>query len=55
MSKYHENLQKLPQTHPSVYKDLTKVLFRQKKIPKAFSRIPVDLSSEQAINADAAS
>ena len=55
MVKYYENPLKLPQTHPAVYDDFKKGLFGIKRTPKALSRIPVDLSLEQTINADAAS
>ena len=51
MVKYHENLLKLPQTHPAVYEDFKKGLFGIKRTPKAFSRIPVDLSLEQTLQA----
>ena len=37
MVKYHENLLKLPQTHPAVYEDFKKGLFGIKRTPKAFS------------------
>ena len=55
MVMYHENLLKLLQTHPTVYEDFKKGLFGIKGTPQAFSRIPVDLSLEQTINADVAS
>ena len=52
--KYHDNLLKLPETHPEVYKEFQNHLFGIKRTKKPFSRIPIDLTLEQTINGDAA-
>ena len=52
--KYHDNLLKLPETHPEVCLEFKNKLFRIKQTPISFSRSPVDLALEQRINADAA-
>ena len=52
--KYHDNLLKLPETHPEVYKEFQNHLFGIKRTNKPFSRIPIDLTLEQTINGDAA-
>ena len=53
--KYHDNLTRLPHTHPEVYDDFKKGWFGMKRTAKPFSRIPKDLTIEQTINDDAAS
>ena len=52
--KYHDNLLKLPETHPEVYKEFQNHLFGIKRTNKPFSRISIDLTLEQTINGDAA-
>ena len=52
--KYHDNLLKLPETYPEVYKEFQNHLFGIKRTNKPFSRIPIDLTLEQTINGDAA-
>ena len=51
---YHENLLKLQKTHPEVYNDFRKGCFSLKRTSKSFLRLPIDLTLEQTINADAA-
>ena len=51
---YHDNLLKLKDTHPQVNKDFRDGCFALKRTSKPFSRIPIDLTLEQTINADAA-
>ena len=53
--RYHDNLLKLKESHPEVYKSFSKGFFGIKRTNKKFSRLPVDLTLEQTINADAAS
>ena len=52
--KYHDNLLKAPETHPELYEEFKKGAFGVKRTSKSFSRIPIDLTLEQTINADAA-
>ena len=52
--RYHDNLLKVSNTHPAVFKDFKKGLFAIKWMNKPFSRSPIDLTLEQTINADAA-
>ena len=54
MTRYHDNLLKLQETHPTVYAEFKNELFSIKRTNKSFSRIPIDLTLEQTINADAA-
>ena len=51
---YHDNLMKLDETHPAVFEEFQKGGFGLKRTSKPFSRIPIDLTLEQTINADAA-
>ena len=51
---YHNNPMKLQNTHPQVYKDFQIGCFTVKGTSKQFSRVPLDLTLEQTINADAA-
>ena len=53
--RYHDNLLKLKESHPEVYKSFSKGFFGIKRTNKKFSRLPVDLTLEQTTNADAAS
>ena len=52
--KYHDNLLKLPETHPEVYLEFKNKLFEIKRTPKSFSRSPIGLAVEKTINANAA-
>ena len=52
--RYHGNLLKLSETHPEVYKEFQEGCFAIKKKQKDFSALPIDLTLEQTINADAA-
>ena len=51
---YHDNLMKLGETHPSVFEEFQKGGFGLKRTTKPFSRIPIDLTLEQTINANTA-
>lgn len=51
---YHDNLLKLKETHPEVYNDFQNGCFSLKRTSKSFSRLPIDLTLEQTVNADAA-
>ena len=53
--KYHDSLLKLEKSHPNVYQEFKQGCFAIKRTTKPFSRIPIDLTLEQTINADAAS
>ena len=52
---FHGNLLKLKIIHPEVHKKFKNGCFSLKRTKKPFSRLPVDLTLEQTINADAAS
>ena len=51
---YHNNLLKLQNTHPQGYEDFQNGCFAIKRMSKQFSCVPVDLTLENTINADAA-
>ena len=53
--RYHDNLLKLSETHKDVYDEFKKGCFGIKKTKKDFSRLPMVLTLEQTVNADAAS
>ena len=53
--RYHDNLLKLSETHPEVYKDFLEKCFAMKRTQKDFPALPIDLNLEETINADAAS
>uniref|UniRef100_A0A2H1WQX5 SFRICE_024036 n=1 Tax=Spodoptera frugiperda TaxID=7108 RepID=A0A2H1WQX5_SPOFR len=52
--KYYDNLQNVDKTHPGLEEEFKSGCFGIKRTDKSFSRIPVDLTLEQTINADAA-
>lgn len=52
--KYHDNLLRVDETHPGLKLQLEPGSFGVKITNKPFSRIPIDLTLEQTINADAA-
>lgn len=54
LQKYYDNLLQIEQTHPDLADDFKKGMFGVKRTDKRFSRIPVDLTLEQTVNADAA-
>ena len=51
---YHNNLLKLQNTHSQLYEVFRNGCFAIKRTSKQFSHVPVDLTLEQSINADAA-
>ena len=51
---YHNNLLKLQNIHPQVYENFRNGCFAVKWTSKQFSRVTLDLTLEQTINADAA-
>lgn len=51
---YHNNLLKVEQTHPGLENEFRRGYFGIKRTNKPFSRIPIDLTLEQTVNADAA-
>lgn len=51
--RYHDNLMKVDDTHPGLSEDLAAGYFGIKRTNKSFSRQPIDLVTEQTINADA--
>ena len=53
MSKYQLDLMNLPATHPGLKEMLAAGLFSIRRTIIQFSRLPVDLTLEQTINADA--
>ena len=54
LTRYHDNLLKLQETHPTVYAEFKDGLFSIKRTNKYFSGIPADHTLEQTINANAA-
>ena len=53
--RYHDNLLKLSETSKDVYDGFKKGCFGIKRTKEDFSRLPIDLTLEQTVNADAAS
>ena len=53
--RFHDNLLKLQDSHPTIYEEFCKGVFSLRRTGKSFSRTPIDLALEQTINADAAS
>ena len=51
---YHDKLLKLKNSHPNIYEEFKNGCFSLKRTSKPFSRIPIDLTLEQTINAVAA-
>ena len=54
LTVYHDKLLKLKNSHPDIYEKFKNGCFSLKQTSKPFSRIPIDLTLEQTINADAA-
>ncbi|GFT46366.1 uncharacterized protein TNCV_3127141 [Trichonephila clavipes] len=52
--KYNDNLLKVAETHPDLYKEFKQSCFGIKRATKPFSRQLIDLVLEQTINAEAA-
>ena len=52
--QYHNNLLKLKNTHPQIHEEFLIGCFLLKRTTKSFSRLPIDLTLEQTINADTA-
>ncbi|KAG5888598.1 hypothetical protein JTB14_037810 [Gonioctena quinquepunctata] len=52
--KYHYDLKNGDETHPGLEEDSKSGCFGIERTDKPFSKIPIDLSLEQTINADAA-
>lgn len=52
--KYSDNLNNVSETHPGLENDFINGCFGVKRTDKPSSRIPIDLTLEQTINADAA-
>lgn len=50
--KYSDNLNNIDETHPGLRDDFKKGFFGIKRTEKPFSRIPIDLTLEQTIDAD---
>ncbi|KAG1693158.1 Complement component receptor 1-like protein [Nymphon striatum] len=55
MSKYQLDLMNITTTHPGLKEMLVAGLFSIRRTDNQFSRVPVDLTLEQTVNADAAS
>ena len=53
--RFLDNLMRLDESHPLLYKDFNKGLFAIRRTKKPFSGSPIDLTLEQTINGDAAS
>ena len=51
--KYHNDLLKLPKSHPDVYKEFQNGRFSIQRTTRNFSKHPIDLTLEQTINRDA--
>ena len=54
LTVYHDKLLKLKNSHPDIYGEFKNSCFSLKRTSKPFSRIPIDLTLEQTINAVAA-
>lgn len=52
--RFHDNLLKLYETHPEIYEEFQNGSFSIQRASKRFSAMPIDLTLEQRINADAA-
>ena len=55
LAEYHSKLMKIRDTHPEIEKQFRTGTFGVRRSTKSFSRVPIDLTLEQTINADAAS
>ena len=53
LTVYHDKLLKLKISHPDIYEEFKNGCSSLKRKSKPFSRIPIDLTLEQTINADA--
>ena len=53
LTVYHDKLLKLKDSHPTIYEEFKNCCFSLKQTSKSFSRIPIDATLEQTINADA--
>ena len=51
--RYHNNPLKLKNIPPQIHEEFLKICFFPKRTTNSFSRLPVDLTLEQAINTDA--
>ena len=54
LTVYHDKLLKLKNSHPNIYEEFKNGCFSLKRTSKPFSRIPINLTLEQTVNADAA-
>ena len=52
--KYHDDLLTVEQKHPQLAEEFKRGMFGIKRTFNSFSRVPVDLTLEQTVNADAA-
>lgn len=52
---YISKLDKIEETHPGLFSDSKDTFLGIRRTTKPFSRIPVDFTLEQSVNADAAS
>ena len=55
LTEYHSKLLKLKDTHPDLEREFSAGGFGIRRSGKNFSRLPIDLTLEQTVNADAAS
>ena len=54
LTRYHDNLLNVHETHPELAEEFEKGMFGVRRTSNNFARIPIDLTLEQTINADAA-
>lgn len=54
LTLFHENLMNMEETHPGIAQDFVEGILSIRRTEKPFSRLPIDLTLEQTINADAA-
>lgn len=52
--RYHDNLLRMEDTHPGITQEFENGIISVRRTSKPFSRLPIDLTLEQTINADAA-
>ena len=55
LARFNDNLLNVEETHPQLAEEFRNGRFGIKRTTKSFSQIPIDLTSEQTINGDAAS
>lgn len=55
LSYFYNNMLRMEETHPGISDDFVNGILSVRRTERPFSRLPIDLTLEQTINADAAS